>query len=70
MSGYDSSFKMIQLQSINDLLVKMIRDLEETRWKYRGYSYVRTMRNILTGNKNAVIAPNFKGKPYYGLFSY
>ncbi|MCQ2498847.1 MAG: hypothetical protein MJ133_07660 [Lachnospiraceae bacterium] len=56
--------------TINDLLVTMIRDLENTRYKYHGYAYRRTIRNILTGNKDAVIAPQFKGKSYYGLVKY
>ena len=55
-------------QRANELLVQMIKDLEDTREIYQGYSYVRTMRNILTGNKQAAIAPHFRDKPYYGQF--
>lgn len=50
-----------------DLLVNIVRDLEDTRIEIQGYSYVRTIRNILIGKQEAVIAPNFKGKPYYGV---
>ena len=50
------------------MLLKMIRDLEDTRDTYNGYSYVRTMRNILIGKKDAAIAPFVQNKPYYGLF--
>ena len=46
----------------------MIKDLEDTRDIYHGYSYVRTMRNILVGKEDAAIAPYFKDKPYYGSF--
>lgn len=55
-------------QSANELLIGMVKDLEETREKYHGYSYVRTMRNILIGKEDAAIAPEFKGLPYYGQF--
>ena len=51
-----------------DMLVKMIKDLEDTREKYHGYAYIRTMRNILVGKDNAIIAQHFKAKPYYSLF--
>ena len=46
----------------------MLFRFEDTRGKYWGFSYVRTMRNILVGKETAVIAPFFKGKPYYGIF--
>lgn len=49
------------------LLIKIIQDLESTREKIQGYSYVRTIRNILIGKEDALIAPNFKNKQYYGL---
>ena len=49
------------------MLIAMIKDLEETREIHGGYSYVRTMRNILVGKEDAAIAPYFKGKPYYGI---
>ena len=52
------------------LFVQMVKDLENTRFKYHGYSYVRTMRNILIANQNAVIAVHFQDKPYYGIFSW
>ena len=52
----------------NDLLIQMVKDLEDTREMYWGFPYVRTMRNILVGKETAVIAPAFKGKPYYGVF--
>ena len=55
-------------QSVNELLIAMVKDLEDTRELYHGYSYVRTMRNILIGKEDAVIAPNFKKKPYYGRY--
>lgn len=51
------------------LLVSMVRDLEDTRGKYNGYSYVTTIRNILVGKETAYIAPFFVTKPYYGLYS-
>lgn len=49
------------------LLIKIIQDLENTREIIHGYSYVRTIRNILIGKEDALIAPNFKNKEYYGL---
>lgn len=52
---------------IVELLVAVVRDLEDTRYQINGYSYVRTIRNILVGNPDAIIAPNFKQKPYYGI---
>lgn len=54
-------------QPVTEILIRMVKDLEDTRGKYAGYSYVRTMRNILVGKEDAAIAPYFKGKPYYGL---
>lgn len=59
----------MKAQQSDYLFVKMVRDLEDTREDHRGYSYVRTMRNILIGKKDAEIAPLFEGKPYYGIFS-
>ena len=53
----------------NSLLVSMVRDLEMTRGKYNGYSYVTTIRNILVGKESAYIAPFFVTKPYYGMFA-
>ena len=53
-----------------NLIVQMVKDLENTRYYLHGYSYVRTLRNILVGNPSAVIAPHFKNKPYYGLYDY
>lgn len=47
-------------QRVNELLIAMVKDLEDTREIYHGYSYVRTMRNILIGKEDAAIAPNFK----------
>ena len=58
---------MVQIAS--DVLIKMVKDLEDTREIYHGYSYVRTMRNILTGKRSATIAPWFQGKEYYGRSS-
>lgn len=55
-------------QRANELLIGMVKDLEKTREIYHGYSYVRTMRNILIGKEDAAIAPAFKSKPYYGQF--
>lgn len=56
--------------NLDKLIVDLIKDLELTRYKYHGYAYVRTIRNILTGNKDAVIAPNFSNKAYYGIYHY
>lgn len=53
--------------STDELILLMIRDLENTKNIYHGYAYKRTMRNILTGNKGAAIAPCFTDKPYYGI---
>lgn len=55
-------------QRANELIIQMIKDLENTSDIYNGYSYVRTMRNILVGKKHAAIAPYFRDKPYYGQF--
>ena len=52
---------------LDQLLLRMVKDLEDTRDIYYGYSYVRTIRNILVGKDGAVIAPFFKGKTYYGV---
>lgn len=52
---------------ICNLLLNIVKDLEHTRYKISGYSYVRTIRNILVGKEEAYIAPHFKDKPYYGL---
>ena len=51
------------------LLVQIVKDLEDTRHKYGGYAYVRTIRNILIGKKDATIAPNFINKHYYGIIN-
>lgn len=50
------------------LLISMVKDLENTRENFFGYSYVRTMRNILIGKEDAAIAPLFKDKEYFGCF--
>ena len=50
------------------MFITMVKDLEDTRDIYGGYSYIRTMRNILVGKEDAAIARYFKGKPYYGVF--
>ena len=60
--------KHFECLQINELLLKMVKDLEDTREVYCGYSYVRTMRDILVGKDDAVIALSFKGKPYYGIY--
>ena len=60
--------KHFECHQINELLLRMVKDLEDTREMYCGYSYVRTMRNILVGKDGAAIAPFFKGKPYYGIY--
>lgn len=51
------------------LIVSMVKDLEDTRDKYQGYSYVTTMRNILVGKPDAAIAPYFRGKIYHGIIN-
>ena len=53
---------------MSELIISLVRDLESTRYKYAGYAYVTTIRNILTGNGRAIIAPNFIMKPYYGIY--
>lgn len=63
-----SAIETGQPQRANELIIQMIKDLEDTRDIYKGYSYVRTMRNILIGNRQAAIAPYFRDKPYYGQF--
>ncbi len=50
-------------------LLGIVKDLENTRQIYHGYAYPRTIRNILVGKQNAVIAPFFTKKRYYGLFA-
>lgn len=55
---------------ISKLLLELLQDLENTQTYIHGYGYCRTIRNILVGNKNAVIASNFKNKKYYGIFNY
>lgn len=52
---------------ISKLLQEIISDLENTQEYVSGYSYCRTIRNILTGNPKAVIASNFTNKQYYGI---
>lgn len=54
-------------KSISKLLIGIINDLENTQDYICGYSYCRTIRNILVGNPKAVIASNFTNKQYYGL---
>ncbi|WP_051200008.1 tetratricopeptide repeat protein [Butyrivibrio sp. FCS006] len=70
MLWYDSieAQKTGKPQQGSDLLIRLVKDLEDTRSEYKGYSYVRTIRNILIGKEDAAIAPFFKGKPYYGQF--
>ena len=50
--------------------IQLVKDLEDTRDQYHGYAYVRTLRNIIVGKKDAAIAPLFQGKPYYGCVPY
>jgi hypothetical protein len=52
---------------VSKLLLEIINDLENTQDYIRGYSYCRTIRNILVGNPKAVIASNFTDKQYYGI---
>lgn len=52
---------------ISNLIIDIVKDLENTRDIFYGYSYVMTMRNILIGKEDAIIAPNFKEKYYYGV---
>ena len=58
-----------QVRSVKEVLIQMVKDLEDSSDKYCGYAYVRTMRNILIGNKDACIAPFFQGKQYYNLIN-
>lgn len=51
-------------------ILQIIKDLENTREKYWGFAYVRTIRNILIGKENAAIAPNFSDKNYYGIIDH
>lgn len=57
-------------EKLYEMIIEMVRDLERTRHDYNGYAYVRTMRNILVGKKDAAIAPYFSRKPYYGVVPY
>lgn len=69
MLSYGSKKELtIEMLHRNELLIAMVRDLEDTREHYHGYSYVRTMRNILIGKEDAAIAPVFKNKDYFGCF--
>jgi hypothetical protein len=52
---------------ICQLLIDIVKDLENTQEFICGYSYARTIRNILVGKEDAIIAPNFKGKYYHGI---
>ena len=54
---------------IQSLLLDLVKDLEKTRYKYDGYAYARTIRNILTGNKDSSVADHFKDKYYYGVLN-
>lgn len=56
------------MKDTEKMLTKVVKDLENTRHKYGGYPYVRTIRNILVGKADAAIAPYFATKPYYGMF--
>ncbi len=67
--NYDFSYISGVPADFEQYLISMVKDLEDTRAKYNGYSYVRTMRNILIGKNDAAIAPFFVEKKYYGLFS-
>ncbi len=51
-------------------LLCIVKDLEETRDIYSGFSYARTIRNILVGKETAIIAPFFDKKEYYGYLDY
>lgn len=55
---------------IQELLVDILKDLENTQRYIHGYGYRRTIRNILTANKDSVIAPYFREKRYYGIIKY
>jgi uncharacterized protein YpbB len=52
------------------LLIGIINDLENTQDYICGYSYCRTIRNILVGNPKAVIASNFTDRQYYGVLEH
>jgi hypothetical protein len=54
-------------KQVRKLLIGIINDLENTQDYICGYSYCRTIRNILVGNPKAVIASNFTDKQYYGI---
>jgi uncharacterized protein YpbB len=54
---------------VSKLLIEIINDLENTQHYIHGYSYCRTIRNILTGNPKAIIASNFMNKQYYGILN-
>lgn len=57
-------------KEISKLLVEILRDLENTQPYYHGYGYRRTVRNIITGNKDSEVAANFIDKKYYGVMKY
>ncbi len=57
------------MTNLDRLILFMVKDLEDTRDIWHGYSYVRTMRNILIGDSDALIVPLFSKKPYYGIYS-
>ena len=57
-------------KELSNLLVEILSDLENTQPYYHGYGYRRTVRNILTGNKDSEVAANFKDKRYYGIMKY
>ena len=59
-----------KMQCEEQLLVRMVRDLEKTKYRFHGYAYRRTLRNILIGKEDAAIAPYFKGKAYHGIYAY
>jgi uncharacterized protein YpbB len=61
---------MIVDKRISRLLIRIINDLENTQDYICGYSYCRTIRNILVGNPKAVIASNFTDKQYYGIIDH
>ena len=51
----------------DDILVALVKDLEDTRDIYHGYAYIKTIKNILIGNNKSIIAPCFQEKSYYGI---
>ena len=55
---------------LQEYLLNIVNDLEKTRDIYNGYSYARTIRNILVGKETAIIAPFFDDKEYYGYLDY